>query len=254
MISLWLQRRMSCVIVAHIKGCLSSCYRQFCYISPARISRLHPMILLNSQNNWMARARNEKHNLSIDGRTCGSLRTHLDNLMVPRILEFRDKHLHMDGSTSHFYNAKLGQIHTTLKALEKKAWIHSTIHVQEDRHDKRVYIITAEGRDNLKKWLAEPLTEMAPHKNALLLKLFFAAQTDKKTLIALLHLQKNLHRRQADSYRTETRDMIQSVLQQNPALEKDGLFWEAARRFGELFEETYVKWLDETINSLEKNL
>jgi PadR family transcriptional regulator, regulatory protein AphA len=160
---------------------------------------------------------------------------------------------YMDGSTSHFWNAKLSQIYTTLKALEKKGWIHSTIQTQEDRPDKRVYTITAEGRGNLKKWLAEPFTESAS-KNTLLLKLFFAAQTDKGTIFALLHLQKNLHQRQADFYRTETRDMIQGILQQNPALRRDGIFWEAARRFGELLEETYVKWLDETIDSLEKNL
>jgi len=160
----------------------------------------------------------------------------------------------MDVSTSHFWNAKLSQIYTTLKSLEKKKWIRSSIQKQDERPDKRVYTITSEGRSNLQKWLAEPLTELAPHKNALLLKLFFAAQTDRETISAMLHLQKNLHQRQADFYRTETRDMIQGILQQNPALTKDGLFWEATRRFGELLEETYVKWLDETIISLEKNL
>jgi DNA-binding PadR family transcriptional regulator len=159
---------------------------------------------------------------------------------------------YMDGSTSHFWNAKLSQIYTTLKALEKKGWIHSTIQTQEDRPDKRVYTITAEGRDNLQKWLAEPSTESVA-KNTFLLKLFFAAQTDRRTILAMLQLQKNLHQRQADYYRTETRDMIQRILQKNPDLERDGIFWEAARRFGELFEETYVKWLDETINALEKN-
>jgi DNA-binding PadR family transcriptional regulator len=159
----------------------------------------------------------------------------------------------MDGSTSHFWNAKLSQIYTTLKALEKKGWIHSTIQTQEDRPDKRVYTITTEGRRNLKKWLAEPFTESAS-KNTFLLKLFFGAQTDKKTILALLHLQKNRHQRQAEMYRTETRDMIKRAVKENPDLRKDGIFWEATRRFGELHEEMYVKWLDETINALEKNL
>lgn len=160
----------------------------------------------------------------------------------------------MDGSTSHFWNAKLSQIYTTLKSLEKRGWVRSSVQVQEERPDKRVYTITAEGKSSLQEWLAEPLTELASHKNALLLKLFFAAQTDKETVIALLHLQKNLHQRQADFYSIKTRDLIQGILQRNPALEKDGIFWEAARRFGELYEETYVKWLDETIHSLEENL
>lgn len=160
----------------------------------------------------------------------------------------------MDGSTSHFWNAKLSQIYTTLKSLEKKGLVRSSLQVQEERPDKRIYTITPEGKSNLQKWLAEPLTELAPHKNALLLKLFFAAQTDKETIVSLLRLQKKLHQRQADFYRIKTRDLIQGILQQNPALKKDGIFWEAARRFGESFEEMYVKWLNETITSLEENL
>ena len=160
----------------------------------------------------------------------------------------------MDVSTAHFWNAKLSQIYTTLKALEKKGWIRSSVHKQDERPDKRIYTITSEGKSNLQKWLAEPLTELASHKNTLLLKLFFAAQTDKETIVELLRLQKKLHQRQADFYRIKTRDLIQGILQQNPALKKDGIFWEAARRFGELFEEMYVKWLNETINSLEENL
>lgn len=161
---------------------------------------------------------------------------------------------YMDGSTSHFWTAKLSQIYTTLKSLEEKGWVRSSIHAQAARPDKRVYTITSEGKSNLQKWLVEPLTEVMFHKDALLLKLFFAAQTDKETILALLRLQKNLHQRQAESYRTQTRDMIQGILKQAPALERDAIFWEATRRLGELYEEMYVNWLDETIRTLEDRL
>ena len=160
----------------------------------------------------------------------------------------------MDGSTSHFWNAKLSQIYTTLKSLEKQGLVRSSLQVQEERPDKRVYTITLEGKSSLQKWLTEPLTELAPHKNTLLLKLFFAAQTDKGTILSLLQLQKTLHQRQAEFYRTKSRDLIQSIVQRSPKLEKDGIFWETTRRFGELYEEMYVKWLDETIHALEENL
>jgi DNA-binding PadR family transcriptional regulator len=82
---------------------------------------------------------------------------------------------YMDGSTSHFWNAKLSQIYTTLKSLEEKGWVRSSVQAQEERPDKRIYTITSEGKSSLRKWLAEPLTELTSHKNALLLKLFFAA-------------------------------------------------------------------------------
>lgn len=159
---------------------------------------------------------------------------------------------YMDGSTSHFWTAKLSQIYTTLKALEKKGWIHSVIQAQTERPDRRVYTITAEGKSSLQKWLAEPLTEVPAHKNTLLLKLFFAARTDRDSTLALLHLQKNLHERQAEVYRTKSREVIRGILEQSPMLEKDSIFWEATRRFGELYEDMYVKWLEETIQSLEE--
>ena len=160
----------------------------------------------------------------------------------------------MDGSTSHFWTAKLSQIYTTLKSLEEKGWVRSSVQAQAERPDKRVYTITTEGKSSLKRWLAEPLTEVTSHKNTLLLKLFFAAQTDKETILTLLHLQKTLHERQAELYRTKSRDLIQSILQRSPKLEKDGVLWDTTRRFGELYEEMNVKWLDETIQSLEENL
>lgn len=161
---------------------------------------------------------------------------------------------YMDGSTSHFWTAKLSQIYTTLKSLEEKGWIQSSAQAQTKRPDKRIYTITSEGKDNLQKWLAEPLTEVASHKNTLLLKLFFAAQTDKEATLALLQLQKTLHQKQAEIYRTKTREMILSILQRSPKLEKDGIFWESTRRFGELYEEMYISWLEETITMLKESL
>lgn len=160
----------------------------------------------------------------------------------------------MDGSTSHFWTAKLSQIYTTLKSLEEKGWVHSRVQVQTERPDKRVYTITSEGKDSLQKWLTEPLMEVTPHKNTLLLKLFFAAQADKKTILTLLQLQKTLHQRQAELYRTKSRELIQSIVQRSPKLEKDGIFWETTRRFGELYEEMYARWLEETIITLEEKL
>ena len=37
-----------------------------------------------------------------------------------------------------------------------------------------------------------------------------------------------------------------------PQLEKDAELWDATRRFGVLFEEMFVRWLDETIERVEK--
>jgi DNA-binding PadR family transcriptional regulator len=159
----------------------------------------------------------------------------------------------MDVSTVHFWNAKLSQIYTVLKSLEQEGWIVSKVKPQEERPDKRIYTLTPEGKRNLQAWLAEPQTEQAQQKHGLLLKLFFSAQIDRENVIAQLHFQRSLHERQADFYRTKSRAVIQEILKQSPALEQEETFWEATRRFGELYEEMYVKWLNETIRSLESD-
>jgi len=132
--------------------------------------------------------------------------------------------------------------------------VTSTIHPQEDKPDKRVYTITTEGRDNLQSWLSEPQPEQSQQKHTFLLKLFFAAQTDKETVLTQLRLQRNVCQRLFELHQTKTRSTIQDAIKQNPQLKKDAIFWEATRRFGELYQEMYINWLNETINAVEEQL
>jgi len=157
----------------------------------------------------------------------------------------------VDSSTKHFWYAQTSQIYRTLDALEKEALLASEIQEQHTRPDRRLYQITPAGRAVLHAWLAEPMTEIAPTKDALLLRLFFSAQLDKATVLTQLHLQRALHQRQLLLYRNEIAALIEQSIQQQPALKRDALLWDIARRNGELAEEAYVRWLDETIQRIE---
>lgn len=159
---------------------------------------------------------------------------------------------YMDSSTAHFWHAKLSQIYGTLKALEAEGLITSVVQEQETRPDRRVYTITEAGQRAFSEWLNDPLVETEQVKSSLLLKLFFSARLDPETLIAELRLQHSLHRRQAETYRTETRAVIEGIAAQNPEVQKDAILWEATRRFGEMYEDMYVRWLEETITLIEK--
>jgi hypothetical protein len=81
--------------------------------------------------------------------------------------------------------------------------------------------------------------------------LFFSARQDKSAILAQLHLQRGLHQRLIDQFRTETVDDIAKTAEKVPALRKDAILWDATRRFGEMTEETYIHWLDETIAKIE---
>ena len=156
-----------------------------------------------------------------------------------------------DRSTSNFWHAELSQIYATLKTLEKNGLVTSTSIPQEGRPERRVYALTDSGRQALDDWLRVPFTEIDQYKDTLLLKLFFSARLDKSAILTQLHLQRGLHQRLIDQFRTETADNIAETAEKVPALRKDALLWDATRRFGELTEETYIRWLDETIAKIE---
>ena len=104
----------------------------------------------------------------------------------------------------------------------------------------------------MQKWLSQPVTKLDNSKVILLLKLFFSGKEDKETILTQLRLQRSLHERQFELYKTEPTDFIEEVVASQPELKRDALLWEATRRFGELHEEIYLRWLDETIAMVEK--
>ncbi len=157
----------------------------------------------------------------------------------------------MDKSTGHFWQAKQSQIYTTLKKMEKEGRIISHPEPQEHRPDRRVYQITESGKTALREWLLQPVTTLDSTKQLLLLKLFFSGKLEKETILTQLRLLRNLHGRQAELYKTESPDFIEEITALQPDLKQDAQLWEATRRFGELYEKMYIRWLDETIAMVE---
>lgn len=158
----------------------------------------------------------------------------------------------MSMSTSNFWHADLSQIYKTLKALEADGAIQSAVQAQDDRPDRRVYAITEAGRADLRAWLAAPLTEMTSLKETLLLKMFFSAQLDRETVLAQLRFQRELHRQALRVYAGQTTDDIANNAAFLGATPRDAQFWDMTRRAGVLYEEMYIRWLDETIQRLEQ--
>jgi PadR family transcriptional regulator, regulatory protein AphA len=153
----------------------------------------------------------------------------------------------MDQSTGHFWHAKQSQIYTTLKKLEYDGLVISHPEPQDRRPDRRVYTITDSGGRALKDWLLQPVTKLDTTKQLLLLKLFFSGKLEKEDILTQLRLIHNLHEQQAKLYKTSTLDFIGEITALQPELKQDAHLWNAALRFGVLYEQMYVSWLDETI-------
>jgi len=159
----------------------------------------------------------------------------------------------MDGSTSFFWQAKLSQIYQTLKSLEEEGLVSSERENQNDKPDRKRYTITALGREEFSNELSTPLKEISPKKDDLLLKLFFSASKPKKEIQSELLYMKKLHEQQLKIYQTDTKEIIQNAKKNDKSKANDALLWEATRRLGEMYEETYIRWIEETNQIIEKN-
>lgn len=157
----------------------------------------------------------------------------------------------VDTSARHFWHAQTSQIYRTLDGLEGEGLLTSEVQAQEDRPDRRLYHITKAGSEDLRAWLVQPMTEIAPTKDALMVRMFFSAQLDKTTVLTQLRLQRALHEQQLRLFQNEIPGLIRQSVEQNPGLKRDGLMWDIARRNGELVEEAYIRWLDEAIQRID---
>ena len=157
---------------------------------------------------------------------------------------------HIDNSTQFFWHARLSQIYPTLKRMEEDSWVESTVMPQEDKPDKKFYMIRSKGRDALMSWLDEFPGEIAPEKRPDLLRIFFAGALDKENILTHLRYQSALHRTQFQKYQTETSDYIEDVIAET-SLEREGVLWELTRQFGEEYERMYIAWLEQAIQTVE---
>ncbi len=160
----------------------------------------------------------------------------------------------MKVSARHFWHVKLSQIYVTLKKLEEEKLVRSHIESQDDRPDRRVYTLAESGQAELEAWRKEMLVETDSKKDTLLLKVFFASPADKPSLLAQLRLQRDLHSKQQQQYEQEAPQAIVDFLGQQPELLPNARLWELTRRYGVLYEESYIKWIDEAIQVIEQDL
>jgi PadR family transcriptional regulator AphA len=157
----------------------------------------------------------------------------------------------IDRSAKHFWYAQTSQIYRTLDQLQAEGLIRHERPETGDVADRRLFHLTESGRADLLEWLAQPMTELQPTKDSLLVRLFFSAQIDKETVLTQLRLQRALHQQQYKLLRDDIHAIIRTSAEQYPERQRDALMWDIARRQGELAEEMVIRWLGETIQRIE---
>lgn len=91
-----------------------------------------------------------------------------------------------DSSIAHFWPVPRSQLYRELQRLEEIGLVSGTAIAQQRRPDKRVFELTAAGRQALREWLDEPGYPPDRQKNGLLVKLFFAGRASPEQATRLL--------------------------------------------------------------------
>lgn len=150
-----------------------------------------------------------------------------------------------DASIGHFWPATHQQIYRVLGRMEADKWVESHLVAQDGRPDKKVYAITTDGEETLRKWLATPSPREA-FRSDFTVKLRAQHLGDREQLIANVEARRADHEQRLAAYRASE----QRFYPDPQALTDEQLGGWLALRGGIRTEEGLVAWCDEILQRL----
>ena len=178
-----------------------------------------------------------------------------------------------DHMLSPMWGAAHSQIYKELRRMENLGWVTMEREEQEDRPDRKVYSITTKGQEALADWQTQPADNLQM-RDELLLKLLFGSFAPPGALAANVRESIMHHEQRLLQYRANVQylPVLENALQHHttneshatgakstgmkrpnpyaPQHEKEPYLNQVAR-FAVMFEETYLKWLYETLDAIE---
>ncbi len=156
---------------------------------------------------------------------------------------------HFDNSIHYFWNAKLSQIYPTLDLMKKEGLLTMEVDYQENGPNRKVHHITDAGREELRRWLLEPL-DLSPNRVAFLVQVFFGGNLAKEEILAQLRRNLALHREQLAAYNGQVRDVVRRNIE-DTGLKREGVFWSLTLESGVEYEKGRIKWCRKAIKGIE---
>ena len=139
----------------------------------------------------------------------------------------------MDESVGFFFGASYGSIYPALRSLEEEGLVRSTLVVQSERPNKKIYSLTPEGRACFLAALEEPPAEDS-FRSEFLMQLFFGSHQDPEKLLALI-----------GDYRSGLRGSLERLRETEGEVREFATPYELmCLRFGLTRYEATLSWLD----------
>ncbi|MCY3698972.1 MAG: PadR family transcriptional regulator [Gemmatimonadetes bacterium] len=157
-------------------------------------------------------------------------------------------------TVAHFWSAELSQIYPTLKRLEERGLLRSRLEPSPKGPDRRVYRLTAEGREELRRWVrGGPV--VGAERFAYLAQLYFmsAAGDLRETRAFMVDLRDHLAGRLAE-LRTIERKIFAAHGDRPERYSADGFHRFATLRMGIDSIGAKVNWCDLTLTAIDRRL
>jgi DNA-binding PadR family transcriptional regulator len=153
-----------------------------------------------------------------------------------------------DESVGYFWSATHQQIYRELNQLEAKGWIQSHTVEQTERPNKKLYVLTPLGQEEMADWMAKP-SKHSKHKEEILVKLFAASLIEPNLLKAELLRSQSSHHKQLQTYRAIARQYFPDPAQLSFAEKCQYL----TLRQGISHEVNWIEWCNEALEVLGLN-
>ncbi len=147
----------------------------------------------------------------------------------------------MERPLGYFWSAKHSQIYPELARLEEEGFVTHTVVEQRGKPDKKVFGITASGRETLREWVTEPPVPRTA-RDELVLKAYSVWLAEPEEAITLFEEQERRHEEQLRRYQ-EIEAWMEGNWGESPErMDFDHFASYAALRRGIGYESDYAGW------------
>lgn len=150
-----------------------------------------------------------------------------------------------DASIGHFWKATHQQIYKVLARMESDAWVASQLVAQYNRPDKKVYVLTDGGREELTLWTSKS-TPVEQLRSEFAVKLRALPFGDGEAIVADVRVRRRAHEERLAYYEDSAAKFYPHPDRLGDA-EVGG--W-LVLRGGILAEQTGIAWCDEILQRL----
>jgi DNA-binding PadR family transcriptional regulator len=146
-----------------------------------------------------------------------------------------------------FWSADQAQIYRTLERLKDLGLVKATRRRQTGKPDRKVFDLTAAGRDSLVGWTVSA-APLSPPRDAFLMQLYFSAAGSDDGIIGLLTQRRASHQDRLESLRSQAIELAQATVLPARVAAMRAVAYDGAMAT----ERATIDWLDDTLEAIRE--